>query len=134
MWFFIFFNFSIICSIPFPLPPLLPSLPAPTPPFPQILPCSTSLLGTSTQHCTASHNKARNTPSHHDWTRQPSKRKSIPQAGERVRDSPHAYCTLYTEDSGQIPTSSQISVRSHESWSVDSVALFLWCPWPPWFP
>ena len=49
------------------------------------------ILKLSIEHELTTYNKTGHITSHQGWTRRPSRRKKVPQAGKRVRDKPHSH-------------------------------------------
>lgn len=113
---------------------LTPSLPNPTFPLPKIyLPdCPQKKIGpsvTSTKLFITSYNRTRQIPSHSGWTRQPRRRKRVPQVGKRIRDSTPSTVQIlrrysaitYAENLAQTPTRSLISrvQKFPVSWSCE---------------
>ena len=76
--------FPQVSSLHFPFPPNSPHFASPQK--------RAALPGTSTKYSITSYNKTRHIFSRQSWVRQPSRRKRVPEAGKRVRDSTCSYC------------------------------------------
>ena len=74
----------------------------------------------SAEHDITKYNKPRSKPPHQGWARQPSRRKRVPRAGRRVRDTPTPTVrsptktqanklNMYAEDLGQTRSGSMMA-------------------------
>ena len=95
------------------------------------------LPGISTEHGITGYNNTRHNPSYQVWTKQINRRKGVPRAGKRVRDSPCSHCqkspkstklyihNMNAEDLAQSHagsrTVSSVSVSPSEPCLIDSV-------------
>lgn len=126
--FFFFFLVSYNSSWPqHSFSPILPVFPY-TSSLLQILPLySPSQKSIPIESVLRSYYKARHTPSHQGWTRQPGRRERVPRASERLRDSPTNNVrithknpklnnhSLYAEDLGKTHTVSLIATSVYGS-------------------